>query len=67
MAHTLEELEKAVAGLPPEQLKAFRAWYQRFDAEYWDRQIEQDVVEGRLESLAEAALIEHEKGKTREL
>ncbi len=67
MAQTVKEIEKAVADLPPEQLKEFRVWYERFDAESWDRQIEKDVAEGRLDSLAEAALVEHARGKTREL
>ncbi len=67
MIHSLEELEKAVAELPPEQLKAFRDWYQRFDAENWDRQIEEDVREGRLDGLAKEALAEYEKGQAREL
>lgn len=67
MAQSVEELEKAVAQLPPDQLKKFRAWYERFDAEAWDKQIEKDATEGRLDELAEAALTDHRKGKTREL
>ena len=67
MAQSLEELEKAVAQLPPEKLKEFRAWYEQFDAEMWDRQIDADIMDGKLDELAEAALSEHGKGKTRRL
>ena len=34
----------------------FRVWFAEFDAEVWDRQFEEDVAAGRLESLAEQAL-----------
>ena len=67
MAQTVEELEKAIAQLPPEDLKEFRAWYEQFDAEEWDRQIEKDIGNGLLDDLAKAALAEHGEGKTRKL
>ena len=28
---TVDDIEKAVAKLPPEQLAEFRAWFERFD------------------------------------
>ena len=34
----------------------FRVWFAEFDAEVWDRQFEEDVAAGRLNSLAERAL-----------
>jgi len=67
MAMTVKEVKTSVASLPPDQLKKFRAWYERFDAEAWDKQIEEDIREGKLDSLAEAALVEHKAGKTRRL
>ena len=46
---SLPEIEKAIQQLGPDQLTAFRAWLAEFDAEQWDRQIEQDAKAGRLE------------------
>lgn len=67
MGRTVEEVEKAVAQLPEEQLKQFRAWYEKFDSEAWDEQIEKDVLAGKLDSFAEAAIDDHKAGKTKKL
>jgi hypothetical protein len=53
---TLQELEKTIADLSPEALAKFREWFQEFEAQNWDRQIEADVAAGRLDRLAEKAL-----------
>jgi hypothetical protein len=55
---SVEELEQAVAGLSEEELRRFRDWFAGFEAEAWDRQFERDVAAGRLDALAEAALLE---------
>jgi hypothetical protein len=64
---SVEELTKAVADLPPDKLAKFRAWFETFDADHWDRQIEADIKTGKLDKLADDALAEHAKGLTREL
>jgi len=56
-----------VAQLPPKQLRRFRAWYEKFDADAWDEQIEEDNFSGKLDTLAEAAIADHKAGKTRQL
>jgi hypothetical protein len=63
----LDKLEEEVRGLDRKELAVFRNWFQDFDAEEWDRQIEMDVASGRLEALAEKALKEHKAGKTQEI
>ena len=67
MPRTAEELEKAVAELPPEELEKFRAWYALFDQEVWDKRLEKDAAAGRLDALADAAIAAHQAGKTRKL
>lgn len=62
---TVKELEKAITGLPPEQLAEFRAWFESFDAARWDRQIEEDVKSGKLDRVAEMAVGEYRKGKAK--
>jgi hypothetical protein len=64
---TIEDIEKAVAELPPEQLDAFRAWFEQFDAERFDQKIERDIKAGKLDRLAEEVLADHLAGRTREL
>jgi hypothetical protein len=54
--NTIHDIEDAVRGLPRGDLAAFRAWFAEFDAEVWDRQIEEDVAAGRLDALADEAL-----------
>jgi hypothetical protein len=53
--------------LPEEQLREFRSWYEKYDLETWDEQIEQDSAEGKLDALAEAAIADHEAGKSRKI
>jgi hypothetical protein len=60
---TVEEIERAVRELPPEELALFRAWFAEFDASVWDHQIEADVAAGRLDALAEEALQELREGR----
>ncbi|MDX8480234.1 hypothetical protein RFN28_17440 [Mesorhizobium sp. VK24D] len=63
----LEQIEKSVAELSPEELKAFAAWFEELQADLWDKQIEADAKAGRLDKLAEQALTDHRAGRTRPL
>ena len=56
----LEVLEREVEKLSPEELAAFRDWFLEHDWQAWDRQIERDAAEGRLDRLAAEALAELE-------
>ncbi len=64
MAKSVEDVEKAVAKLPADQLKKFRAWYEKFDSDTWDEQSEKDISAGKLDALAEVAIADHKAGKT---
>jgi hypothetical protein len=61
---TLQQLEKKIAELPPDQLAEFREWFLAFDAERWDQQFEADVAAGRLDRLADEAIGDHQAGKS---
>ena len=61
--NTLQEIERAVSQLSPEELAAFRAWFPEFDAAVWDQQFEADVAAGRLDALAEKALQDLRQGR----
>jgi hypothetical protein len=64
---TIEDIEKAVSKLPPDQLAEFRAWFETFDAARYDEKIERDAKSGRLDRLADQALDDLRKGRAREL
>ena len=64
---TLEEIEKAVTKLTPEQLIKFRAWFEEFQERQFDEQIERDAKAGKLDAFAEEALRAHREGRSREL
>jgi hypothetical protein len=61
---TIEDLEKAVSKLPPDQLAPFRAWFEAFDGARFDEKIERDAKAGKLDRLAEQALGDFRKGRT---
>ena len=63
----VKSIEKAVEALPAAELAEFRHWFAEFDAVAWDRQIEHDVVSGKLDALAAEALADHSAGAAREL
>lgn len=52
----VEKIGREIKELTPSELMAFRQWFYEFDAEVWDRQIEDDVKAGNLDALAEKAL-----------
>ena len=64
---TIEDLEKAVTQLPPDQFARFRAWFERFDAARFDQKIERDAKAGKLERLGDQAIDDFRKGHAREI
>ena len=62
-----ENIEQEVRELTSSELAAFRTWFLQFDANAWDRQIEEDLRGGRLDKLANGALAAHRAGKSKEL
>ena len=63
----VEEIERAVSQLSDEELAQFRNWFADFDAAVWDRQVEADVADGRLDTLAEKALKDLRQGNCTDL
>ena len=63
----VKEIETAVSALSREELAAFRKWFEKFDGEAWDAQIEADAAAGKLDALAERALAEYRAGTATEI
>ncbi|MFA7173222.1 MAG: hypothetical protein WC340_07375 [Kiritimatiellia bacterium] len=53
---TVKDIEKAVSHLPRSDLARFRSWFEKFDANAWDEQFEEDALSGKLNQLADRAL-----------
>lgn len=49
----VEKIEQDVSALSPAELDAFRKRFIEFDAEAWDRQIEEDIQADKLDALAD--------------
>ena len=64
---TIEDIEKAISKLPPDQLARFRAWFEEFDAARFDAKIARDAKAGKLDRLAREAKEDFRAGRTREL
>ncbi|MBW4469984.1 MAG: hypothetical protein KME45_06210 [Stenomitos rutilans HA7619-LM2] len=64
---SLENIENAILSLPSHEFERLRAWFFDLDYARWDEQIEQDIADGKLETLAQEAIAEFEAGHCREL
>ena len=63
----LSEIENAVEQLPRKEFISFSSWFEKIEAERWDREIEEDVEMGLLDSLADEAIEEYKNGSCQEL
>ena len=64
---TVEDIEKAIAKLLPDQLAQFRVWFEEFDSALFHQKIRRDAVSGKLDRLAEQTIDDLRKGRAREL
>jgi hypothetical protein len=60
---SVEDLETVVSSLSPEELARFSEWFGEFLADQWDRQIEADILAGRLDAAAKRADEDFEAGR----
>ena len=63
----LEQIEKSILELSPDELQAFAAWFEEMQERSFDDTIERDAKSGKLDTLAEKALSELRSGRTRPL
>lgn len=65
MTVTVKALESAITSLSPAELAELAAWFEEFQADAWDQQIERDVRAGRLDALLKQAEKEFNAGRCR--
>ncbi|MDZ4861420.1 MAG: hypothetical protein SGI88_20805 [Candidatus Hydrogenedentes bacterium] len=61
---TLQEIQSQVTALSQEDLAAFRAWFDEFEADAWNRRIEADARAGKLDGPIERAKRDDAAGKS---
>ncbi|MGA2543347.1 MAG: hypothetical protein ABSG78_17495 [Verrucomicrobiota bacterium] len=59
----VKELELEVTRLSKPDLAAFNQWFEEFIADSWDKQIEADIANGKLDHLAKQADEHFEAGR----
>ena len=64
---SITEIQGAILALPEADYLQFRQWFNELDWAKWDRQIESDSEDGKLDILAAEALEAKEKGTCRDL
>lgn len=60
---SVDELESAVSQLSPDDMARFAQWFDEYRAEQWDRQIEQDILAGKLDAAAKQVDADFEAGR----
>ena len=65
--HTVQEIEQAISRLSSKELSRLREWFDKFDADVWDRQFAGDAQAGKLDRLADRAIEDYYAGKAKEL
>jgi hypothetical protein len=63
----IDELANKVQQLSRDELAVFRNWFRKYDSDEWDKEIEEDILAGRLERLSDEAIADHKAGRTKEL
>lgn len=64
---TVQEIKIAIEALPHVEFMNLIQWIHKKDWKEWDRQLEMDIKEGKLNFLIEEAMEEKEKGTLKEL
>lgn len=59
----VEEIKRAIEQLPKEDFFDLSGWVIQRHESHWDKQIEADIRNGKLDKLAEEALQEDREGK----
>ena len=63
----IEALQSAVTQLPAKEFERFSQWFEEFLADQWDRQIEADILAGRLDAIGRRVDEEFEAGHAKPL
>jgi mRNA-degrading endonuclease RelE of RelBE toxin-antitoxin system len=60
---SIKNIQSEVKKLPKRELRRFRDWFDEYDANLWDQQIENDIKKDKFNKLAEEAKRDFKKGR----
>ena len=63
----IQTIENEIAKLPQADLVKFRSWFEKFDQNSWDKQLETDIKSGKLDNLAKQAINDFNNGKFKKI
>ena len=64
---SVQVIEDAIQQLPEPDLAELQRWFSEFYGNIWDKKIERDADDGKLDALAAEALAEYHSGLSTEL
>jgi len=64
---SVEQLEKAIENLPRDEFVRLAAWFAEYEAQQWDRQIEEDQRAGRLNHVIQRVRDDIASGRSKPL
>lgn len=63
----VQKIESEVQSLSVSEFKQLRDWIDDYEHKMWDKQLEQDIQAGKLDTLADEALSQFDAGKYKEI
>lgn len=60
---SIKDIERAITQLPARELTELANWFQDYLDDEWDRELEQDVKSGKLDSMLRQAQAELDAGR----
>lgn len=64
---SVKDIEAAIAQLPREEITELSQWFEEFQNQLWDEQIERDAKAGRFDTLIEQAKAQAAAGRCKPL
>ncbi len=64
---TLDQIESAILQLPSHEVQQLIEWLSDVDYQRWDKQLEEDINNGKLDDLAAEAIAEFEAGNCQDI
>ncbi len=64
---SVQEIEAAIAQLPRHEISELSRWFEEFENQVWDEQIERDANAGRFDKLIEQAKAQYAAGQCKPL
>jgi len=63
----IQNIEHEIKKLSRNELRTFRTWFREYDTAVWDAQIEDDIISGKLDKLAQDSILAHKKGRSKQI